>query len=309
MTTTASPVIKLVTGTDYRQFEQLFLLIGSLRRYCPGVVLHVCDFGLTDGQRAYIRERHVLLDKPNSLPKSQPHPWYYKGAIAHYVAPVVGNAVVWIDADMFVLTDIQPHLDRVYAEMRARGRLVAAAAHDTTVAEGLVSEPAPFGAALMRDYDLDVPLLNSGFWMCRSREFMRRYADLTLKMPMEKLFEQNAFNFTVIENPGCLHPLDRFQWNLVANDLHQVNVDVSNDRVTTSGERGPAYILHATSTNRGRDLYRVRIPLSAEGKRVDLELRMIRTPAALLEFQKGLVLRTLKEEAPYLLRHRVWHAT
>ena len=78
--------ICLVTGTDSGMFSQLLLLGGSLRRYSPNIALHVCDFGLTEAQRAYIRRRYVLLDKPTDI---QPrHPWDYKANLGRYVAAV-----------------------------------------------------------------------------------------------------------------------------------------------------------------------------------------------------------------------------
>lgn len=307
MSAGAPPQIKLVTGTDRRQFEQLLLLGGSLQRYCPGAVLHVCDFGLTEQQRNFVRERHLLLDKPASLGIYR-HAWYYKGAMAHYVADLVCNAMVWIDADMIVLTDIRPLLESLYEEMKREGRLVAAASHDITLAEGLAAEPAPYGASLMRQHNLDVPLLNAGFYVCRSRVFLKRYADLTLSMPMEKLFEQNAFNLTVLENPGSLKALDRYRWNLFANDLYPLKVEVSPKGVTTFGPSGSAYILHATSNDRPRDIFRVLIPVLVEDRKVEIEVRMIRNPEELLEFQKQLTLETIKAEGSLLVRHRVWSA-
>src|SRR5579883_76501 len=48
-------------------FFQLLLLGESLRRHSPELVLHVCYFGLTPAQGAYVRWRFVLLDKPTDI--------------------------------------------------------------------------------------------------------------------------------------------------------------------------------------------------------------------------------------------------
>jgi len=89
--------LSLVTGVDAGMFSQLLLLGGSLRRYSPGLALHVCDFGLTEAQRAYVRRRHVLLDKPPEIRAR--HPWDYKANLGRYVAALPCDASVWIDAE------------------------------------------------------------------------------------------------------------------------------------------------------------------------------------------------------------------
>jgi hypothetical protein len=77
---TGAPVgsISFVTGVDHRMFDQLFPLMGSMRRYCPGTRLWVCDFGLTGQQKDLLHRMGVLLEMPAGLGRYD-HAWYYKG--------------------------------------------------------------------------------------------------------------------------------------------------------------------------------------------------------------------------------------
>ena len=46
--------IRYVTGVNAEYFFILFPLFASLRRHAPDVRLEVCDFGLTEPQRAFL---------------------------------------------------------------------------------------------------------------------------------------------------------------------------------------------------------------------------------------------------------------
>src|SRR4051812_22509128 len=138
----------LVTGVDDRMFPQLLLLAGSLRRHSPDLILHICDFGLTEAQRAYARRRFVLLDKPADV---QPrHPWDYKANLGRYTGAVPCDAVIWIDADMVVVADIAAPLQELLEAMIRDGHAVGVAESGVTVGAQLAAEPTPSYAKLMQ---------------------------------------------------------------------------------------------------------------------------------------------------------------
>lgn len=296
--------LPLVTGVDAGMFSQLLLLGGSLRRYSPRLALHVCDFGLTEAQRAYVRRRYVLLDKPAEIRAR--HPWDYKANLGRYVAAVPCDAFVWIDADMIVLDDIHAPLQALFHAMRADGHVVAVADSGITIGEHQAMEPAPSYAILVSGFDPSAPYLNSGFFLCGSRGFLDVWAAQTAIMNLEKLFEQNAFNLTILGSRRQVRILDRFRWNLVANELPSANIEISPGHVAITGPAGPVLILHATSTNRSRDLVEQAIAIEVNGRPFTTTARMIRNPPALLSFQHELTVEAIRSEGAALVECGVW---
>jgi hypothetical protein len=135
---TGAPVgsISFVTGVDHRMFDQLFPLMGSMRRYCPGTRLWVCDFGLTGQQKDLLHRMGVLLEMPAGLGRYD-HAWYYKGALGRYVATLCTEALVWIDVDIVVVCDIVPRIRQINASMAVDGDILAAAGNETIASKSL----------------------------------------------------------------------------------------------------------------------------------------------------------------------------
>lgn len=300
------PSICVVTGADFRQFEQLFLLMGSLRRYCPGLALHVCDFGLTDPQRHFLRRKGMLLEMPAGM-EGRPHPWHYKAALGRYVAGLSWDAVVWLDADLIVLTDIGPRLAELYAGMRECGHILAVAGTGATIGEQLTIERAPHFADLVARFELDRRALyvNSGFFLCRSAEFLLQWSALCDTMPMEVLFEQNAFNLVALAKPGGVRIVDLLQWNLCGNHLGMARIEASRQAAVVMGPQGPAHILHATSTHRTRDLVFVTMNVTVDGIAAAASLKMIGHPPGLRDFQQLLVAEAIGADFPLLVESRL----
>ncbi len=289
-----SPKLCLVTGVDAQMFPQLLLLCGSLRRYSPGLKLHVCDFGLTGPQRAFLRRRYVLLDTPPEIVPR--HAWDYKAALGRYVAQMQAETVVWLDADMIVLSDIEPPLRLLQEEMAAEGQDVAAADTGLSIDALLAAYPAPHFASLMRGLDRSAPYLNSGFFLCRSRAFLDQWSAQNQAMHYERLYEQNAFNLVALADSEKIRILDRFRWNLVANDLRPLPMTVAGDVVVVTTPTGQPLILHATSNDSARDLAAVTLPLSLSGRKFETRLRMIRHPQDLLAFQQALTQQSIEAD-------------
>jgi hypothetical protein len=296
--------ICLVTGVDQKMFPQLLLLAGSLRRHSPTLTLHVCDFGLTEAQRSYVRRRHVLLDKPADIRPR--HPWDCKANLSRYVAAVAADVIVWIDVDTILLADVAEPLQQLLAEMSRNGHVLAVADSGVNIGDQLAAEPAPSYAGLVQRFDQAAPYLNSGFFLCRARGFLDVWAAQTAIMSFEKLYEQNAFNLVVLGSPQQVRILDRFRWNLVANDLDSTRIEVSGTAPRITGPTAQALILHATSTERARDLVELGIPLSYNGCEFSISLRMIKRPAELLPFQQQLAVEAIQAESTLLIDCGVW---
>lgn len=296
--------ICLVTGVDQKMFPQLLLLAGSLRRYSPALSLHVCDFGLTEAQRTYVRRRHVLLDKPADIKPR--HPWDYKANLARYVTAVAADAVVWIDADMVALADLAGPMQELMGAMERDGHAVAVAESGVNIGNQLAGEPAPSYATLVQRFDQSAPYLNSGFFVCRARGFLDVWAAQTAVMSFEKLYEQNAFNLVVLGSPKQVRVLDRFRWNLVANDLDSARIETSGTTARVTGPTAQALILHVTSTDRARDLVELNIPLSYNGREFSTQIRMIKRPAELLPYQQQLAIEAIHAESTLLIDCGVW---
>lgn len=268
-------------------FDQLFLLNGSIRAV-GGIMPKVCDYGLTPGQQAYLQARNLLLPRPMGLAAPR-HPWDDKAALGRYIEDLGAAAVMWLDADLLVLTDLVPLIMQLYAEM-VRDDAVLAATSADTIGEQLATDPAPGYAALVARHDPGQAYLSSGLFMCRSASFLNEWSDQTRAMPYEMLFEQNAFNLVALNYPGRVRVLDPLVWNLPAQDLRRMDISIQGQAIQVSGPHGRTIIAHATSSDRARDLSMVTMPIRAGNDRFDLSLRMFRAPDTLFAAQQRLVI-------------------
>jgi len=297
----ASPVIEFVTGADAAMFGQLFLLLGSLRRYSPEVRLRVCDLGLTDRQRDYLERTRRLLPRAagRHLPR---HAWYDKAALANFTEGLNADVVVWLDADLIVLNDIEPLVRDVCAEMTAANQIVAAAGNELTLGALDWFDQAPGFKQAISVFDLNVPYLNSGFVVCRSREFLARWAALCEALPYEFLFEQNAFNLAACEQREHVRILDSWVWNLCGTEFRSVEVVTAGaDQLALIGRSGRVNILHATSTERAKDLIHYDYHFKLNDTLFRPQFRIVNCIEVLATYQCSLVVECITAEAPALL--------
>jgi hypothetical protein len=295
----AASATAFVTGIDADMFGQFFLLLGSLRRNSPGLSLYVCDMGLTDSQRDYLHRTGRLLARPAGRPLS--HVWYDKAALGAYTEGLNADFVVWLDADLIILNDIVPLVRDVCTEMQAKNQIIAAAG------------PLPFGALdwldqapgfkrAMSALDLKSLYLNSGVIICRSREFLARWAKHCEALPFEFLFEQNAFNLAAYEQPESIRLLDPWVWNLCGTAFRSVEVIVTGpDNLEVIGRSGRVSILHATSTERAKDLIKYDFHLKVNDTLFRPQFRIIRCFEALAKHQCNLVIECVTAEAQALI--------
>jgi len=285
--------VSFVTGADHRVFDQLFLLMGSISRYCPGTRLLVCDFGLTQQQQDLLRRKSILLERPADLP-GYPHAWYYKAALGRYVSGLNTRSILWIDADMMILSDIRPLIDNLDAGMAATGAYLAAAGNET-IGEQNAIDPAPRFASLAAAFHPNARYLNSGFFLCRSATFLEDWYQLCRTMPIEKLFEQNSFNLIAHAAPDNVRIIDMLTWNMCGPQIRDAAVLASGRDIVITGPHGRTHVLHATSNAGRRDVVVRRLRLAINARVFRLTMRMFSGPEPLLAFQLDLVLDALAE--------------
>ncbi len=297
----AAPTIAFITGVDADMFGQFFLLLGSLRRNSPGLWLQVCDLGLTDPQRDYLQRSRRLLARPADRGLSR-HVWYDKAALGAYTERLNADFVVWLDADLIILNDIVPMVRDICAEMQAENRIVAAAG--STLPFGALDwlDQAPAFKRAISTIDPKSPYLNSGVIICRSQEFLARWATHCEALPYEFLFEQNAFNLTAYEQPERIHLLDPWVWNLCGTAFRSVEVVPNGrDHLAVIGRSGRVNILHATSTERAKDLIHYDYHLKVNGTLFRPQFRIINCFEALVKYQCNLLIECVTAEAQALI--------
>jgi len=298
----AAPSIAFVTGVDAGWFGQFFLLLGSLRRNSPAVWLHVCDLGLTEPQRDYLRRNERLLYRPVGRPVFR-HPWYAKAALGDYTKSLDAEFVVWLDADLIILNDIVPPVRHLCVEMHAKDQIVAAATTENLTFDDLdwLDQAPGFKRAIGPAFGLKYPYLNSGLIICRSREFLARWAAVCNALPYEWLFEQNAFNLAAYEQPERIHFLDPWVWNLCGPAFRSAHIASNGQGLAVIGPSGRVNILHATSSDRANDLGRCDLPIKVDDTLFRAQFKIISCLEELVNYQMGLAMECIAAEAPALI--------
>ena len=288
-TKTRTPMV-FVTGVDEIFFNQIFLLLGSLQRSSPGISLYVCDFGLSERQREFLRQKRMLLEVPAGIGNRR-HVWEYKAALVRYVADLHAECVVWLDADLIALSDIAALMGELNARMQQDIHTVAAPSVGTIeeqLAVGLRTN-APHYARLVAECGPDIAYLSSGIFLCRSAELLSRWEQITLMMPLELLYEQNAFNLAARESAQSIRLMEPLIWNPSGQDMHLVTAERSGPSLAVSGPKGKCHILHVTSTNRARDLVLFGLTFRFDGIEYSPQIRMMRYPEVVFEYQQEII--------------------
>ena len=301
ISSSGAPTIAFITGVDADMFGQLFLLLGSLRRNSPGLWLHVCDLGLTDPQRDYLRGTGRLLARPAGRPLPR-NVWYDKAALGAYTEGLNADFLVWLDADLIILSDIVPLVRDLCVNMQAENRIVAAAASPFALGALEWLDHAPSFKQAISTLDLKFPYLNSGVIICYSREFLARWAKHCQSLPFEFLFEQNAFNLAAYEQPERIRVLDPWVWNLCGPAFRSVEVvPTGPNDLDVIGRSGRVYILHATSSDRAQDLIKYDYHIKVNDTLFRPQFGIIKCFEALVKYQCNLVIECVAAEAQALI--------
>lgn len=212
-----------VTGGDSRFFLHLLLLLASFRRTSPGRRLHICDFGLTEPQIAYLRRHAEVHAMPAQL-RNVAHTWYRKGSLDLYLQDVAFDAMVWIDADCMMLSDLVGELTEIAASRQAS--VLACREFDSfaaVIAENMAAgrDSIRLFADIIAHHGLsaDLPYVNIGLFYCDSRPLLQEWRERTLQTPPHPLFEQNVFN-ALCHQRGVLREVDAAVFNVTGARLN-----------------------------------------------------------------------------------------
>src|SRR3972149_1969884 len=113
-----------VTGANRVYFPILCAFLESFSEFCKGERIHVCDFGLSVEQRAFLDRMGLLLPRPSGIPGGL-QSFYYKASIGRYLGNHPVDKVVWIDCDCLILYSLTAHLHALSEELEPYGDYVA----------------------------------------------------------------------------------------------------------------------------------------------------------------------------------------
>ena len=241
--------IRFITGADLFMFAQMFALLQSFDDFGRKDMLSVADFGFDDAQRRFLDARGQRIAIP--MPKSaKHHPWWYKASLVDFIAKDT-DVVVWVDADMIALCDPFPPVLEAIAKMEAQDRLVAACPDTSETMAGLVAVAANHGHQCpgflrnLRQFNIDMACtyLNSGFFIARSRRWLKEWKRNAHQTQNEFVWEQNAFNIAAWKDPNKVHLLDVTVWNVHGENLNRL---VSDGNSLSCGDK-PAIFVHSTA--------------------------------------------------------------
>jgi hypothetical protein len=243
--------IQFVTGADDRMFLHTLILLQTFANVGAADAIKVCDFGLTKGQRSFLKAHGQLLVADPSIPQSYQHPWYSKAALVQFIAPDV-DTVVWLDCDVMLTSDPRSEVAALVAEMRQSGEIVAACNERFDLGEFCRNWEAkgkntvPF-VRLLHQFGVAShhPYLNSGVFVAASREWLVKWKEVTFDIEEHFLFEQNAFNATAWLAPEHVRLLDRRHWNLHGSDLDRISI--GTDLASLRCDDQEVMVVHATS--------------------------------------------------------------
>ncbi len=244
-----------VTGTNDRYFITTLAFLEGLGNHFPPEQVRVCDFGLTDGQRDYLRTAGLLLERPNNLP-ADAHPYLCKGYLSDFCAGEAWDNLLWLDADMMVgaldLTVVETLAER----LRRSGKALATTdTVDRMTVGGMMEElctgghyVAPAETLLRaRGVDPGLPYLVSALMLWVSRELLAEWGVTCRSVPQHALWEQNMLNALALADPACLEILDARLWQVYDEPLAEVRMPNPSDRhgFVLDGRR--VMVVHATS--------------------------------------------------------------
>ena len=204
-------------------------LLSSFERFALGVKLLVCDFGLTEGQGAFLTAKGILLKRPEELEAGW-HPYLYKGSLFEYVKHLDFDVLTWIDSDCVLSSLFIEEVDKVTAKYDQGQPFLAITADldNNSLGSFIAKNPdktEPF-AKVITEYKLpwENPYLNCGLFSIRCRKTLEEWARLTMLLPPHFLFEQNTFNAVVYKNITKITMWDWATFNVCGSKLNNLQV-------------------------------------------------------------------------------------
>ena len=296
--------ITYLTGANEAYFAMACGLSFSFQAYCPGETLYICDFGLSQHQRRFLREQGVLLELPTEL-GSNPHPWLCKASLKHFLQPLDVDAVAWIDSDCVVLSSLPSALETLLNQAGDREFLaVGADVASPTIQAFLDKNNAePFAAGLQkRKIDTSQSYLNSGVFLLRSQDFLSQWATLTREVENHAVFEQNMFNLLAYSLSMDLQALDPRVWNVHDHHLASVQTqELPDGSVGFFSDDERVRVVHATASQPGHT-QNCNLSFSMEGKTFEAYCKLLTNPC-LQQAQHAAIGGYVNIHAESLLKH------
>lgn len=250
-----------VTGCDARYFLTTLAFLQEIADRVPRSRVRVCDFGMPDGQRGFLRAAGLLLERPASVPAGS-HPYLCKGSLSDYCRGETSSGLLWLDSDMLlgaldlaVVEGLEAELERGGAAFAATGTIDRASI--ARVMEELRAsghEIAPT-LALLREGGVDVgrPYVSAGLMLWRSRELMARWGEACRASAPQALLEQNVLNALAMREPESVLVLDARRWQVYDAALARVTMPDPSDPHRLELDGQPVMTVHASS-RRGHHL-------------------------------------------------------
>jgi hypothetical protein len=276
---------------------QAFILLQSFKEIGAAADLVYCDFGLTTAQRRFLERRWRVVAPPALA--GTPHPWMRKASLVDFMDAST-EAAAWVDADMLFLADLRPDVGDILSDMTKGEQALAACADFASLTLerfsswclGVGAQIDQFSRELaQRRISGKHEYLNSGFFVARSRRWLKDWKQMTLAARQDDyLFEQNAFNVTAWREPTKVRVLDLWRWNVHGQMLARIGRSGAGELTCYDH---PVIGLHATSADAAH-VKREGCSWSSGNKRSQANLRFFTHPA-LREIQRGLFERFITE--------------
>lgn len=244
-----------VTGCDAQYFITTLALLEGMRERFPTAPIRVCDFGMTEGQREYLRAAGLLLDRPEILPPDV-HPYLCKGHLADYCAWEPWDELLWLDSDLMLGALDLPTVTTLADGLRRAGKSLAATATIDGLsiggmmadlrANGLHAEPAE-AILRVRGVDPEQPYISAGLMLWVSRGPLAVWSATCRSVPQHALWEQNVLNMLMMKDPESVEVLDARLWQVYDAALADVQVPDPQDPHGLLLDGRPVMTVHASS--------------------------------------------------------------
>ncbi|MBP2292145.1 hypothetical protein [Azospirillum rugosum] len=244
-----------VTGCDAQYFITTLALLEGMRDRFPSAPIRVCDFGMTDGQREFLRAAGMLLDRPKILQPGA-HPYLCKGHLSDYCAWEPWDNLLWLDSDLMLGALDLPAVTAMADGLRRAGKSLAATATidrlsiggmlEELRAKGYYVEPAE---AILRGrgVDPDLPYISTGLMLWVSRGPLALWSTACRSVPQHALWEQNVLNMVMMKDPESVDVLDARLWQVYDAPLADVQTTDPQDPRGLLLDGRPVMSVHASS--------------------------------------------------------------
>lgn len=248
--------ILYVSGSDENYFLTTLAFIESLCGKIDLSCIRICDFGLNHGQRLFLHDMGILLERPSALPKGA-HPYLCKGHLVEYLSPESWDAVLWLDSDMLIGALDHATIQDLAMRLRCGGKAVAASPCVAGRSIGkLLADLANEGrnvtpaVNLLKRWNIstELPYLSAGLMLFVDPRFMREWMVACRTTPPHVLWEQNVLNALIGRAPERAEALPPVPWQI--SDMLLAEIELPNPEEPHNLRfRGDAVVTaHATST-------------------------------------------------------------